>query len=154
MPATTAFKGGVNKCSCQRVIATTEILLRTRFFKSKSHLKFGVHTLPLRMWQSLPGRNVQFQSNAQAFKGSKSDLAVSHFCILYIIEYGSGILFILVSILNWEPGHQHKIQRSFLPLSSPLSGLSLPAILATSRTYHVHTGWVLNTLLSIESWKC
>lgn len=71
---------------------------------------------------------------------SSSEHAVS---LYYMLKYGSRIYFILLSIPNCEPEHQHKIQNSFLLLSSPLPGLSLPAILATSRTHCVHLGQTL-----------
>lgn len=57
----------------------------------------------------------------------------------------------LVPILNREQKNQ---QCSFPLLSSLLSGLSPPAILATSRTYHMNPGQVLDTLLSTEALKC
>lgn len=46
--------------------------------------------------------------------------------------------------------NQHNIQTTFLRLSSALCGLSLPALLATSRTNHAHLRWVLDTLLSMS----
>lgn len=42
--------------------------------------------------------------------------------------------------------HQRKIQN--ICLSSPFSGLSPPALLAPSRTNHVHLGWVLDTAVN------
>lgn len=46
--------------------------------------------------------------------------------------------------------NQHNIQTTFPRLSSALCGLSLPALLATSRTNHAHLRWVLDTLLSMS----
>lgn len=95
-------------------------------------------------------KNISLESEAR----SKSQSAVSPFCVLYIIEYGSRILFILVFLYRTEKTRRTstKIQGSFPLLSSPLSGLSLPAVLATSRTYHAHLRkgyWTLCYQLSL-----
>lgn len=57
----------------------------------------------------------------------------------------------LIPVLNRKEENQ---QRSFPRRTPLLSGLSTPAILATSRTYHMNPGQVLDTLLSTEALKC
>lgn len=66
--------------------------------------------------------------------------------MIIIIEY-----YYFVPGLSEEQANQ---RCSFPRLTLLLSGLSAPAILATSRTYHMNPGQVLGTLLSTEALKC
>lgn len=87
---------------------------------------------------------VTFQSNARLFFSAQGLNQTWQFVIFNKIF--SKILFILLS--KWEAAQSpEQLPSSFIFI---LSGLSLPALLATSRTNRAHLGQVLDTLLSMS----